>query len=352
MRTTPSPVPRTSAPRRRRLALTGLALLGLAAGGAARAANPESVTIGFQVIPNDELLAKAKGWYEHELGVKVDFKQFDSGRDVNTAFAAGGLDFGLAGSTPTSVGVARGLAYKVIWIHDVIGRAESLAVKAKAGVTSLKDLKGKKVAVPFGSTAHYSLLSALQLEGVSAAEVKVIDLQPPDILAAWQRGDIDAAYVWQPTLGKLLADGKVLTDSAALAGKGVVTADIGLVSTAFAAKHPELVVKYIQLQQKAVALYQQDPSGAAAALAKAIGTDAAEALKEAKELVWLSAREQLGPRYFGSSQKKGDLARTLKSTADFLVAQKAIDRAPDLAAFEQAIDPSFIEAAVRGAGGP
>jgi taurine transport system substrate-binding protein len=337
---------RTAIKNLRHLAQAGLVLAAIS-GLAVQAAHPEAITIGYQVIPNAELLAKAKGWYESELGVKVNFKQFDSGRDVNTAFAAGSLDFGLAGSAPTSVGISRGLAYKVIWIHDVIGAAESLAVKNKASVSSLQGLKGKTVAVPFGSTAHYSLLNALKLEGVNPADVKILDLQPPDIFAAWQRGDIDAAYVWQPTLGKLLADGHILTDSAILAGKGVVTADIGLVSTDFARKHPDLVVKYVKLQQKAIELYRKDPNGAAAVLAAALGTDAAEALKEAKELVWLPTRDQLASRYLGSSARKGDLAKTLKSTADFLVTQKSITSAPDLAVFEKAIDPSFIEAALK-----
>jgi len=314
---------------------------------AASNAKPAAITIGYQVIPNDELLAKAKGWYESELGVKVNFRQFESGRDVNVAFATGAIDFGLAGSAPTAVGIAKGLPYKVIWLHDVIGAAESLAVKNSAGIHSLNDLRGKTVATPFASTAHYSLLNALKLDGVPANAVKVIDLQPQDILAAWTRGDIDAAYVWQPVLGKLLGDGKVLTDSAILAGKGIVTADIGLVSTAFAAKYPEFVTKYVKLQQKAIQLYRTDPSGAATALSSAIGTDAAEAGKEARELVWLTPKEQLAPAYFGSSRKKGDLAKTLKATADFLVAQKSIESAPDLAAFEAAIDPSFIEAALK-----
>ena len=321
--------------------------LGLAPAAAAASAKPEAVTIGFQVIPNDELLAKAKGWYEQELGVNVNFRQFESGRDVNVAFATGAIDFGLAGSAPTAVGIAKGLPYKVIWLHDVIGAAESLAVKNSAGVHSLKELQGKTVATPFASTAHYSLQNALKLEGVSASAVKVIDLQPQDILAAWTRGDIDAAYVWQPVLGKLLADGHVLTDSAILAKKGVVTADIGLVSTSFAAKYPEFVAKYIKLQAKAIQFYRTDAAGAAAALAPAIGTDAAEAVKEARELVWLTPKEQLAPAYFGSSRKKGDLAKTLKATADFLVTQKSIESAPGLAAFEAAVDPSFIEAALK-----
>jgi len=310
-------------------------------------AKPDAITIGFQVIPNDEILAKAQGWYEKELGVKVNFKQFDSGRDVNTAFASNSLDFGLAGSTPTAVGISRGLAYQVFWIHDVIGAAESLAVKNSAKVATLADLKGKKVAVPFGSTTHYSLLSALKLEGIKASDVTILDLQPPDILAAWQRGDIDAAYVWQPTLGKLLADGKVLTDSAVLASKGIVTADIGLVSKAFAQKYPSFVTKYVRLQQKAYELFTGSPDVASASIATAIGTDATEALKEAKELVWLPLKTQISPAYLGTSKKKGDLAKTLKATADFLVDQKTIDKAPALAAFEAAINPSFAEEAAK-----
>lgn len=308
---------------------------------------PEVINIGFQAIPNDEILAKAKDWYESELGVKVNFKQFDSGRDVNTAFASNSLDFGLAGSAPTSVGISTGIPYEVFWIHDVIGAAESLAVKNSANINSVKDLAGKKVAVPFASTSHYSLLNALKLEGIDPGSVKVLDMQPPDILAAWQRGDIDGAYVWQPTLGKLLADGKVITDSSKLAEKGVVTADIGLVRKEFAQKYPEIVTKYVKLQQKAYDLYSSNPDEASEAIAKGLNIDKAEALKETKELVWLSAKDQVSDKYFGSSSKKGDLAKTLKSTADFLVEQKSIEKAPDLAAFENAINPKYIEDALK-----
>jgi len=327
--------------------LAGALILAAMADGAWAQAKPASIAIGVQVIPNDELLAKAQGWYEKELGVKVEFKQFDSGRDVNTAFASGSLDFGLVGSTPTAVGISRGLAYQVFWIHDLIGTAEALAVKNKADVQKLADLKGKKVAVPFGSTTHYSLLSALKLEGVAASDVTILDLQPPEIFAAWQRGDIDAAYVWQPTLGKLLADGKVLTDSSVLASKGIVTADLGLVSTAFAQKYPDFVTKYVRIQDKAYQLFKAQPDAASALLAQGLGTDNAEALKEAKELVWLSVKDEISPAYLGTAAQKGDLAKTLKSTADFLAAQKLIDAAPELAVFQAAVAPQFAEAAAK-----
>ena len=122
------------------------------------------------------------------------------------------------------------IAYKVPWIHDVIGAAESLVVKNDSGVTDFTGLVGKKVGTPFGSTAHYSLLAALELNGVDPTKVKIVDLQPPDILAAWQRGDIDAAYVWNPTLAELKKDGTVLITSEELAKQGKLTADLAIVT--------------------------------------------------------------------------------------------------------------------------
>ncbi|SHI79243.1 taurine ABC transporter substrate-binding protein [Propionispora hippei] len=314
---------------------------------ATEAAKPEVVNIGFQDIPNDEIVAKVKNWYESELGVKVNFKKFDSGRDVNNAFASKSIDIALVGTTPAAVGIAKGVGYEVFWIHDIIGTAESLAVKNSANINSIKDLKGKKVAVPFSSTAHYSLLNALKLEGVNPSEVKILDMQPPDIFAAWQRGDIDAAYVWNPVLGKLLADGKTLTDSGRLAEKGIVTADVGVVSKEFAQKYPDIVAKYIKVQQKAHDLYQSNPDEAAEALAKGLNIDKADALNQTKELIWLSAKDQLSDKYFGTSAKKGDLAKILKATADFLVEQKAIESAPGQETFDQGINATYIEGALK-----
>ncbi len=305
---------------------------------------PDSIVIGYQAIPNDEIVAISKGWYD-ELGVTVELKQFDSGRDVNTAFASGSIDIGLVGTAPASVGISTGIPYQVFWIHDVIGSAESLVVKNSAGIASLADLAGKTVATPFASTAHYSLLSALELAGVDPASVTIIDLQPQDILAAWQRGDIDGAYVWNPVLGELLADGTVITDSAQLAEQGVVTADIGVVSTEFAETYPELVTAYIKLLDKAVALYRSTPDEAAQAIADKLGITAEEALDQAGQLIWLTAAEQTGAAYLGTASAKGKLAETLKSTADFLVEQGSIDKAGSLEDFQNAINTTFIEAA-------
>jgi len=307
---------------------------------------PEAVTIGYQVTPYGELIAKNKGWYEKELGTKVVLKAFDSGRDLNTAFASHSIQFGLLGSTPAAVGIASGNAVKLIYLNQVIGSGEALAVKTKAKIATIKDLKGKRVGVPFASTTHYALLQALKQEGVSAKDVTILDLQPQDLYAAWTRGDIDAGYVWEPTYGKLIAEGgQHLTDSGILAGKGIVTALVELVDADFAKKYPNIVVKYLKVQQKALDLYKSNPDDAGAALAPELGVDKAEALKEAAGFIWLGLADQ--EKYLGTSAQKGPFADTLKSTADFLVEQKAIPSAPDLDGFRNTIDTSFVEAALK-----
>lgn len=208
--------------------------------------NPGTVTIGYQAGADDKNLVLAHKWFEKELaqlGIKLKYVQFNAGRDINNAFAAGSIDFGDLGDPPATIGITRGIAYEIYWLHNLIGESEALAVKNSANIKSLKDLVGKRVATTISSTAHYSLLSALKLEGIDPKGIKIIDLNPADIVAAWQRGDIDAAYTWQPNLSKLLNDGKLLITSRHLATKGAPTSNIGVVRKDFGAKYPHLVAQ-------------------------------------------------------------------------------------------------------------
>jgi taurine transport system substrate-binding protein len=300
---------------------------------------PKEVTIGYQVIPNAELLVKTQGLAEKQFpDTKITWKAFDSGRDVNTAIAAGGIDLGLAGSVPVSIGVANKLAYQVYFLHDIIGDAESLAVRNSSNIKTVKDLVGKKVAVPFGSTSHFSLLSALKLDGVDPSTVTILDLQPQDILAAWQRKDIDGAFIWNPVLSKLIADdGSVIVTAQQLADKGVITADVGVVRTAFADDYPEFVKQYVGVLDGAVQEYRDKPEEVAKALAPVLSTDEKDALAQTKQLVWLTSKEQSDKKYLGSSKSESGFADVLLQTAQFLVDQKQIPSVPALETFQSAI---------------
>ncbi|MFF2779366.1 ABC transporter substrate-binding protein [Streptomyces sp. NPDC058052] len=341
-------------PRRTVLTAGATALLALAAtacGGAATADGEGSgkvrVRIAYQAIPNADLVVKNQRLLEKALPeAEIRWVRFDSGGDVNTAVIAGAVDLGLLGSSPVTKGLSAPLdiPYKVLWIHDLIGDNEALVAKKEIG--SVAALKGRKVAAPFGSTAHYSLLAALEAAGLSASDVSLVDLQPQDALAAWQRGDIDAAYVWTPSLTELRKTGKVLVTSREIADRGKPTADLGVVTDAFAGKHPEVVDAWLSAEDQAVRLAKSDPAKAAAAIGAELNLTPAEALAQLEELVLLTAEEQRAPAYLGTPGKPGALAGNLRDAAVFLHGQKAIDAVPERSVFEKAL---AVEELARGA---
>jgi taurine transport system substrate-binding protein len=335
----------------RRSVLVVLAVLAVVAWGAADAlaqAKPDKVVIGYQDVPNEEIIAKQLGWHEKEMGVKIDWKKFDSGRDVNTAIAAGSVDIGLVGSSPAAAGLSTGVPYEVIWIYDVIAENEALVVKKGKGIAKFADLAGKKVAAPFGSTTHYHLLVAFRVFGLDPKKATVLDMQPPDMLAAWQRGDIDAGFVWEPTLIKMIeGGGEILVSSKQLADKGYITADVAVARKGFSEKYPHLVSAYLASLSKAVDYYRQNGAEAAKLQAKEFNLPEAEMTRQMKTMVMLNGKEQLDAKYLGTCAKRGALAKALKDTADFLKAEKRIKDAPALAAFEKGVNPCYLEKAVK-----
>ena len=225
------------------------------------AAKP-TIRIGYQTFPSGDLIVKNNKWLEEALpDYNIKWIKFDSGADINTAFIAKELDFGALGSSP----VARGLSaplnipYKVAFVLDVAGDNEALVARNGSGVNTIADLKGKRVATPFASTAHYSLLAALAQNNLSPKDVQLVDLQPQAILAAWERGDIDAAYTWLPTLDDLRKTGKDLITSRQLAKDGKPTLDLAAVSDDFAAAHPDVVDKWRQQEARALTTIKDDP---------------------------------------------------------------------------------------------
>ena len=230
---------------------------------------PKELVIGYQVIPNPETIVKDLGWHGKTLGIPIKWIKYDSGRHVIAALSAGNVDIALVGSSPCAAGISKNIPMEVIWIHDVIGDGESLAVKKKSDISQLKDLVSKRVAVPFGSTTHYHLMLALKLSSIQPQQLEIVNLEPGEMAAAWQKGDIDAAYVWEPTLSKLLENGgETLLSSRKLAERGFPTADLCVVRKDFAAKYPSVVINYLKNLDKAVKYYRSHPEKAAAAFSK------------------------------------------------------------------------------------
>jgi taurine transport system substrate-binding protein len=298
------------------------------------------VNIGTMDLVNGGLIALYEKYYEDQLGVKVNLINFDSGKDVNTAVASGAVDIAQMGSAPTALAISNNLDYEVVWVSDVIGAAESLAVKEDSGINSIADLKGKTIATPFSSTAHYSLLNALKLEGISENDVTILDLETKDIYASWVRGDIDGAYVWYPVLGQLVDNGgKIIIGSDELAQKGVITADLMGARGEFAKAHPDIVTKYVKAQLQANDVIFNDPDKAADEISQYLEIPKEDAQEQMTQFMYLNSDEEI--------EYLNKLPDTLKSTADFLVEQNSIKSAPELDKFKESVTTEFVENAVK-----
>ncbi|MEU8199899.1 ABC transporter substrate-binding protein [Streptosporangium sp. NPDC049046] len=342
--------------KRAALALTAAVLALTACGSGTEEAkpaadgSPATLRIGYQLIPNGDLIVKDQQWLEKALpNTKIVWSKFDSGGDVNTAMIAGSLDIGLAGSSPVTRGLSAPLniPYRVPWIFDVIGDNEALV--ARGGVTDVKGLAGKRVAAPFASTTHYSLLAALDEAGLSEADVKILDMEPPDIQAAWQRGDVDAAYVWTPTLAELQKNGgTTLVTSRELAQRGKLTADLAVVSDDFAKKYPKALHVWLQQQDRAVKLARSDKDAAAAAIGRQLNLDPAEAARQLGQLVLLDATEQRSAEYLGTPSAPGKFAENLRSSAEFLKGQQKVDAVPELSVFQKGLATQELADAFAG----
>jgi taurine transport system substrate-binding protein len=303
---------------------------------------PGELRIGYQVIPNAELLAKSLQLVEKEFegtGTKINWIQFESARDVNTAITSNSIDVGLIGSSSVSTGISQKLPYEVVWIHDVIGDNEALVGK---GFKTINEVVGKKIAVPFGSTTHYSFLSALDINGINQSDVTILDMQPQDMAAAWKQGQIDGGYVWFPILGEMLKDGEIILTSRELAGKGIITADIGVARKEFTEQFPRAVEKYITALDTSVKFYRSNESEAAKSMAKELNVTEKEASEYMSQLIWLDASEQSSKVYLGTTDEKGSMADALQKTAEFMVTQKAIESAPETEKFQEGINAEFI----------
>lgn len=307
---------------------------------------PKVLRVGYFGAVNSQLLAKNLGLDSGETGIPVEWVKLESGRDIVTALVSGSIDIGEIGFPPAVTAIAAKVPLQGIFISHLSDPGVALAVRAEKNVRGLKDLIGKKVGVPFGTNPHYLLITALRLEGVDPKLIRIVDLSPSELLAAYMRGDIDAGYVWQPTLGKLTDTGaQIILTSEDMAKKGYPTGDIEVVRKAFADKYPELVTKFVRGESHAANIWLGESGKAAGIVSKelSISTPLATQLMTANRV--LSASEQLRSAYLGISTKKGAIVQSLKAVADFLVQEGRLKSAPDEGVFAEFINPSYLERA-------
>ena len=322
--------------------------------GAGGASAETTVVVGYQQIVGPFVSAIAAGEFDKAVaadGYKIDWRQFASAGDISVALASGNVAVGVIGSTGATASVTRGVDAQLFWILDNIGKSEALIARNGSGIEKPQDLKGKKVAVPFVSTSHFHLLIALEkLWKINPRDVTILNMTPPQIVAAWERGDIDAAYVWPPALSKIEKTGKEIINSGEVGKASVPTFDGILVERTFGKSNPKFMADFTRVLAKAYADFKKNganwtvDSPEVKGIVKMIGGNPQDIVDASKLLEYPTVEEQASKTWLGGGAESGAV-RAFKASADFLKAQKQIDRVlPDYAPY---VNSSFAEAAAK-----
>ena len=265
------------------------------------------------------------GEVEKATGYKINWRMFSGGGDVIRAMASGDVQMGEVGSSPLTAAASQGQDIKAFWVSADIADAEALVARNGSGVNSLKDLKGKRVGVPFVSTAHYQLMAALKDDGVAGKELNVMNMRPPEIAAAWERGDIDATFVWDPVLSKVKAKGKVIATSGSVGKMGFPTFEAIAVNAKWAAENEAFMVAFVKAlnratEQTRAQLKGWTPDSAPIkAIAKWTKADPKDVPAAMALYRFPTAQEQLSAQWL-----QGGVAKAMGGTAEFLKEQGRI----------------------------
>jgi taurine transport system substrate-binding protein len=282
---------------------------------ATRAAEPDVVRMGWFGGPRPWIIGKANGLYDKAMGTKVEWVQFPSGAAALTALASKQVDISRLGSPPTVAAMCRGVPIEMIAISGLIATSERLIVRSQIG--SIAELKGKKLAYPPGSTAHFALMAALKVNNVPANQVTLLGMAPTEMVAAWQRGDIDAGFVWGPfshTMEK--AGGKQMLVAADLQKNGYYVWNNYVVRKEFGEKYPDTVARFLRAFESDCETYKKDVDGSAKIIAAHLNQDLAAVKDTLAGLAYPPLAEQMTAKYLGAG---GTIAPAMMEIAKFLV---------------------------------
>lgn len=204
------------------------------------AAEPDALRIGYQKGSISLVLAKEHGLLEKRFkNTPVKWIEFPAGPQMLEALNIGSLDIASTGDIPPIFAQVAGADLVYVGAEPAKPSAETILVRNESTLHSVADLKGRKVALQKGSSAHNLVLRALNKAGLTFKDIQPIYLSPADARAAFENGSVDAWAIWDPYYSIAMTEGRsrLLADGEGLGLSGpVYTARRN-----FAEQHPEFV---------------------------------------------------------------------------------------------------------------
>jgi sulfonate transport system substrate-binding protein len=234
---------------------------------------PKELHIGYQKV-GPMLILKEQGLLDKRLaaqGIAVTWVQFQSGPPIIEALNAGAIDFGYTGDTPAIFAQASGVNFVYVASIPSPGSSNAILVRDDSGIKTLADLRGKKIALVKGSSAHNVLVQALEKAHIAWSDIQPVYLQPADGAAAIQSGAVQAWSIWDPfyAVGQRYPGVHVLTDAVGIAPSNSFL----LAAHDYATKYPSTIAAVIDEAQRAWRWSSTHQDRIAEVLAAASGVD-------------------------------------------------------------------------------
>ena len=328
------------------LVLLSVSLLIVCGPGSSFAKKDKLTVAYYPGWPCSYQVGEAKGWFEQELGMEVDFRDFDTADQIAMAVVSGDIDIAYSlGVIPFISGLSQGTNMKLIGIAVSYAANDNCVARDGSGIVSPRDLKGKKVGVPFSSVSHYKLLKTLEIFGRSKEDVDLYDMSPQDTTAAFMRGDLDCGCAWEPAVSNMLkADGHLIVSAEDQERWGIKVFDIICANNDFAQEYPELITKFLEVTDKSTMFLKDNPDEGAALIAKVAGIEEEQCKSILKNMEYLTKKEQISSKWLGTSDHPGQLIDFAAGMSEFLKEQGEIDKSLGKDEIAQYVDQSFYEA--------
>ena len=308
--------------------LSAAAGVAIFAGGAAQAM--DEITVGyFLEWPMPFQYAKVMGTYDEALGVKVNWRAFDTGTAMSAAMASGDVQLSVSqGVPPFVVATSAGQDLAIVDVAVSYSDNDNCVVRADLEIdkTSAGELAGKKVAVPLGTAAHYGFLKQMNHFGVDVGSMEVVNMAPPEGAAAIAQGAVDMFCGWGGALRRAKEHGNVLLTGAEKEELGILVFDVTSGPASFIAENPDMVAKFLKVTAEANAKWADSANHAEMlpVIAKDSGMDNDATASTLATFVFPTVADQLSAKWLG-----GGAQEFMKGVADVFVSAGAIDKALD-----------------------
>lgn len=322
-----------------------VAAIAFMAGGQAAMALDEITVAYFMEWPMPFEYAKAMGTYDKEMGVKVNWRAFDTGTAMSAAMASGDVQFAVSqGVPPFVVATSAGQDLQTIAVAVSYSENDNCVVRSDLEITkdNAKELEGKKVAVPLGTAAHYGFLRQMEHFGVDLSKLQIVDMAPPDGAAALAQSAVDMACGYGGGLNRMKEHGNVLLTGAEKEALGILVFDVISAPAPFLAENPDLAAKFMKVTEDANAMWNEGSKKdeMIEVIAKDAGMDLETAKKDISTFVFPSVDEQLSEKWLG-----GGAQTFMKGVSQVFLEAGSIPTARD--SYDGAVNTAPLEA-VKG----